>query len=78
MRDLKQKTIQFEGDTYIHDAVVKALVETNEKLQARVKELEEGQRILTDYIELADEDGYIDGYGFVNIEKYKHKAVRDE
>lgn len=45
MSDLKQQTIQFEGGTYIHDTVVKALVGTNEKLQARVQELEEAHKL---------------------------------
>ena len=47
------------------------------ELEQRMKELEEAQKILTDYIELADETGYIEGHGFVDVEKYKYKPPKE-
>jgi len=47
------------------------------RLQQKVNELEQSQKILTDYIELADETGYIDGHGFVDVENHKYKPPKE-
>lgn len=56
------------GESQAHE-VVDRLLKHALKLEARNKELEEAGKILVDFIELADETGYVDDVGFVNIDE---------